>query len=141
MRYEIKTYSGSKILLIKDPYTKESLGAIDISFIEDKEHQSFIWSVMSFFPYYDFSKNPLKFEVVLTDIDGIDAGWTQVEIDYLVNNISTILDVPRTQALQLFYLGQLKGSVKVKSTSSFKEAYSIAYNFDISAIDVKVSIV
>lgn len=142
MRYQVKKYGDLRFLMIQDPYTKENLRALDLSAFEEDD-MLIVSNILTFFEYYDFVKT-LSYQVfILLDkqIEGADSDKVDAEtLEYYILSLATILEIPRSQATQLIYIGLDRGEIMIKETNSFKEAYSISHNLDVSYIDNKVLI-
>lgn len=132
MRYSIKTYDGERYLLIKDPYTNSNLEAINTTRFEDED--LLVLNLLAYFNYYDFKKD-ISYAIYVKSPDN------QNTMEYYTDVLTTILNIPKTQASQLLLIAYNKKDSEffaLKTTKSFQEVYSIAHNLLLHFIDYKI---
>lgn len=136
MKYTFKSYGENKFLIIKDPYTGTNLEAIDVGFTDDPEILGY--NILSFYDYYDFNKS-ISYNIYVTEFKGKNK-VSKEDTEYCTETLVSVLNIPKTQALQLIYMSTYLDEVKVKTTKCHKEAYSIYHNLYVSAIESKLII-
>lgn len=137
MIYKVKKYGNDHYLIVSDPYLEDNLEAIRIEDDEIKDLDIIHSRYLHYFPYYDFKKT-ISYIIYITlelDKDTVDADKV-----YFVESLSNILNIPKTQAQQLFLFSTYKENVKVYSGDCFKEAYGISHNLSMIGIPNEVVI-